>query len=510
MNHPRATQTQPPDTWYDGNRGRIGPREPQGNWDRTGSREPSAFRNIPMSPPPFRNEPHHAENAHPEMFTTAPPSMSMFMTEQTAPSWQYQGTPSTAKNTAAHATDGMDSQGFSTAVPSHSQSTQDDLEFVKAHPVGALFLSILADNTLSAKKNGTKQTHLNVGQISAALKSLEKHEEQKVEKSLEKKTAKIEHNLIARDLNATKVSLDNPPPAMFASEDKLVTLHAKKDAQLTFPFRHNKFSGNNPKENGCMSVSEYLNHLCRAQASCMVSRREFQDIMLATTTGRAHSLLVDWFRASESIESTFHLLSLNFDRRISINEAKIRLQNYKCPKTDSLAKCESYILSLATRASDIMPSPESKLAYLNMEACMALLRALPPQSAVTAMNLFHSLCSKKGDTLTYSEFTSHLNLYADSINAEIKAQGVEGPFTGKKNGNQKQNNRGAFNKSNASNKGQAPTQFANYGVHMQHVPFEHQRQDQFSNYAVNAQHSNNHFQQRNRQENRATSRRKRQ
>jgi hypothetical protein len=89
------------------------------------------------------------------MFNTALPSMPMLMTEQTAPIWQYQDTPSTAKNTSADATVGMNSQGPSTSNPSHSQSTQDDLEFVKAHPVGALFLSILADNTLSAKKNGT-------------------------------------------------------------------------------------------------------------------------------------------------------------------------------------------------------------------------------------------------------------------------------------------------------------------------------------------------------------------
>jgi hypothetical protein len=75
--------------------------------------------------------------------------------------------------------------------------------------------------------------------------------------------------------------------------------------------------------------------------------------MLSTTTGGAHSLLVDWFRAGESIKSVFHLLSLNFYCRITINEAKVRLQNYKCPKTDSLAKCESDILTLATRASDI-------------------------------------------------------------------------------------------------------------------------------------------------------------
>jgi hypothetical protein len=123
-----------------------------------------------------------------------------------------------------------------------------------------------------------KQMHLNVGQISAALRSLEKQEEQKFEKILEKNTAKLEHNLIARDLNATKVSMDNPPPTMFASENCLVSLRAKKDAQLTFPFWHNKFSGNNPKEGGNMSVSEYLDRLTRSQQSCMVSRSEFRDM----------------------------------------------------------------------------------------------------------------------------------------------------------------------------------------------------------------------------------------
>jgi hypothetical protein len=54
MNRSRATQAQPPDTWYDENRDRVGPREPQGNWE-TGYREPFVFRNIQMSPPPFRN-----------------------------------------------------------------------------------------------------------------------------------------------------------------------------------------------------------------------------------------------------------------------------------------------------------------------------------------------------------------------------------------------------------------------------------------------------------------------
>jgi len=62
---------------------------------------------------------------------------------------------------------------------------------------------------------------------------------------------------------------------------------------------------------------------------------------------------------------------------------------------------------------------------MNFEANNALMRALPTNSAVTASNLYHTLCSKKGRAPTFSEFTSHLNIYADSINRDIKQNGME-------------------------------------------------------------------------------------
>jgi hypothetical protein len=129
--------------------------------------------------------------------------------------------------------------------------------------------------------------------------------------------------------------------------------------------------------------------------------------------------------------------------------AKEQLQNYKCPKTDSLAKCESQILSLAMRASQSMPSEESRKAYLNIEACMALLRALPPQSAVIASNLYRSLCHKTQTAITYSQFTAHLNVYCDTINAEIREKG-ETPKVG--------------SVSDEQARSQMPTQVATYAV----------------------------------------------
>ncbi|RPI68001.1 MAG: hypothetical protein EHM38_08975, partial [Geobacteraceae bacterium] len=297
----------------------------------------------------------------------------------------------------------------------------EDLEFVQKHPFGRVLLSILEDNTRTAQQTGARQTNLNIGLISKALKDDLKREE-----------ATIAENVSAmadKEINLAAVNQDLHPPQYFSPTDRLVTLSAKKDAHLTFPYRHPKFSGSNPynKDHGGpqMAIEEYLDLLTRAQSNCPLSRREFIDVMLATTTGRAHSLIMDWTRAGESIEQIFHLLLMNYDRRISPTEAKDRLYSYRCQKTDSLAKSEAQILTLATRFSDAMPDGPSKNMIMNFEANNALMRALPTNSAVTASNLYHTLCSKKGRAPTFSEFTSHLNIYADSINRDIKQNGME-------------------------------------------------------------------------------------
>ena len=398
---------------------------------------------------------------------------------------------------------GIEPQGAASLHTAHS--TKEDLDFVSAHPVGQLFLKILADNTLSAKQTGTNQTQLNVGLISEALRAVELQTEQKINEKLEKTSAKIEANILNKEFETHRAGQDYTLPTTFSPTDRLTTLAMKKDAQLTFPYKHAKFSGTYNKDVPTVAVSEYLDFMTRAQNKMMLSRSEFTDVLLSTTTGRAHSLIVDWLRAGESVESIYHLMMLNFDRRISATEAKMRLQNYKCPKTDTLAKCESNILSLAARASDIMPSVDSRMAYLNIEASMALLRALPPQSTATATNLYHQLCQKRNKAITYSEFTAHLNTFKDSIDAEIRQQGIEQPNSAKRH---QQNGRfnGNGRRPNPPNKSQEPQQFANFAVNAQNAQQETdntQRHGQFANFTGNFQQN----QQRSRQDGRNNSQR---
>ena len=53
----------------------------------------------------------------------------------------------------------------------------EDLEFVQNHPFGRVLLSILEDNTRTAQQTGARQTNLNIGLISKALKDDLKREE---------------------------------------------------------------------------------------------------------------------------------------------------------------------------------------------------------------------------------------------------------------------------------------------------------------------------------------------
>jgi hypothetical protein len=110
-------------------------------------------------------------------------------------------------------------------VPSHS--TQE-LTFIKSHPIREIFLKILENNTITAKETGTKQTHLNVSLISAALKDLELREEKKLAEKVEQMNAQIESNILHKELNSLKITQEVPPPSEYSVTDKLYNLRLKQ------------------------------------------------------------------------------------------------------------------------------------------------------------------------------------------------------------------------------------------------------------------------------------------
>ncbi len=150
---------------------------------------------------------------------------------------------------------------------------------------------------------------------------------------------------------------------------------------------------------------------------------EFLKMVLLSTSGKAHDLLLTWSDQGNDIKTIFFNLSLQFDRRMTSDDARAKLLNLSVPKTSDLAKHCALILQLATRASHCLPAGSSRAAYLNNEAINCLQRSLPVASRTLASNMFHQLSSKARRAITYSELTRSLLTLRTTIDSDIRANG---------------------------------------------------------------------------------------
>jgi hypothetical protein len=155
----------------------------------------------------------------------------------------------------------------------------------------------------------------------------------------------------------------------------------------------------------------------------MLSEDEFINRILARSTGQAHDLILEWKTNGMDAAAIFHNLLVNYDRRITAEEARSQLMSYKVGRNGSLADAESRIVKLIGRASTAFPVGESRKAYYNLEGCNALIRALPPYSSQIAHNLYSTLTAKLGRACTLLELSQGLNLHRANIDKDIKEHG---------------------------------------------------------------------------------------
>jgi hypothetical protein len=71
-----------------------------------------------------------------------------------------------------------------------------------------------------------------------------------------------------------------------------------------------------------MSDIEFLNTMQNAQDHFPLSEDEFIDKMLSCTTGLAHELLIEWKINGERVPTIYYNFLINFDKRLSPEEAK--------------------------------------------------------------------------------------------------------------------------------------------------------------------------------------------
>jgi hypothetical protein len=293
------------------------------------------------------------------------------------------------------------------------------LKYTSADPIGSMLLNLATDNSNLCDKVGLHKSHTSIKALAKTFYLHSNSQKQIEATSAERNLELIEQKLLEKELNSYMMTLGFPPPKAYSTEKKLLTVAQKSDAYRIFPVK-NKFSG----EPGSLGIVEYLYSMNSAQEACELSRPEFKDMILATTTGRAHALFLEWYANGETIETMYHNALTHYDTRLTPGEAKKQLFAYRIPKTKTMVDAVATIMDLASRAASALPPGESRSAYYNYEATEALLRALPPASRVTASNLHAQLSAKLGRSASITELSRALNIYRMSIDEEIKSKGV--------------------------------------------------------------------------------------
>jgi len=124
-----------------------------------------------------------------------------------------------------------------------------------------------------------------------------------------------------------------------------------------------------------MSVLEYLFSLNLMQKQCNLSKAEFMQMMLASTTGKPHIYLMRRIQEKDDLSNIYHNLLLHYDKRMEPEEARIKLYALRHPNLPPWQR-----LRFALRNSQVwLPAPfllEPHVMWLMiMNKCKHLLGA---------------------------------------------------------------------------------------------------------------------------------------
>ena len=294
---------------------------------------------------------------------------------------------------------------------------------MNGHPWGRLFGSLIKDNAIMARK--LKLEERDVAQLCTEFTQGLNHMVKIGQRAADQVKKDIEEDLIQQELGSAASCLGVCAPTDFAKEQVLRTSKQRSDALQQFMPTKRQFSGQVAAQEGStFTLEEYLEGLNRAQKRERLSRTEFEDILLSSSTGTAHQMIFSLIRKHLPIEEIYKALSLNFDRRMHPDVAKTQLGSLRAAKNQTLANIEARIMKLAQRSSELIPEGRSRTQVYEIDAGTALLRALPPTSRTLATNTYQALSARLRRIPDYHELVQSLDRYAVTINQDIKANGV--------------------------------------------------------------------------------------
>ena len=306
---------------------------------------------------------------------------------------------------------------------SPDQAYDPRLLFTQGHPLGNILLKMTADLTKLAEVARLRDMSTNVNELCKAFHSGTRLERAKMKNSIVMNNDELEHRILSKELQAHRIETDVRCPTNFSSVPAIRdNPHKLNEVSKVFP-RSQCFSGIHKE--GQMSVSEFLNNLTGAQEQCNLSEQEFLTRMLYSSTGLAHDLISMWINNKCSAERIYTSLLIHFDKRPSPEDAKMKLYAYRASKNEDLAKVEGRIELLVGTAAKAVPAGASRVAYMDLEGCQALIRALPEWSSIQVSNLYKQLSAKLGRNLTFIELDQALHALRKNIDLDIAQNGLE-------------------------------------------------------------------------------------
>ena len=318
-------------------------------------------------------------------------------------------------------------------------------------PVGSILIKLLGECADQASKNN-KTMSFGVDQLCNLFYNHKIHEKQKLKQKMQQHAASWEEEMIERELNSHTLNQTVEPPSNFSAVPTLESNKQLADVMRLLPSGANKFSG----APGKMSVLEYLFSLNMMQKQCFLSKPEFLQMMLASTTGKPHIYLMRRIQERDDLSNMYHNLLLHYDKRMEPEEARVKLHSYKAPKSANLAEVEVHIQELAGLTTSALPEGTARNTAYNYEQVQALIKCLPPQSSIMVRNLYNQLSTRLKKPAQAGQLSRLLNNYRYTIDQDIKAHGGG-------SGEDKRYPSSRFN-SNQKAAGKFPRKFSSYSI----------------------------------------------
>jgi hypothetical protein len=331
------------------------------------------------------------------------------------------------------------------------------VSFTLSNPLGKVLLQLVDDNLKLQEKAGITSSAISASKMCSSFYLQMQQEQLKTRLAMEEKARETESKILVRELESVSVTNEEHLPSYFSSKPKLISSQANIEAGRLFPTR-TKFSGSNLPDS--LSLQEFFQLLKAAQESMRLTEQEFTKMLLLCTSNKAHELLSNWIEQGNDIKTLYFNLTLQFDRRMTVDDARHKLLTIMAPKTTDLAKHCALILQLATRASHCLPAGPSRQSYLNNESINCLQRSLPLASRTLCSNTFHTLSSKARRAITFNELTRSLLTLRSTIDADIRSNGVGTSNSGPPPNNKPQ----GYNSGKAKRNGKVRTSSNVYSV----------------------------------------------